>query len=248
MDYTVGIVVDSHYLAHLRWTSKTWRRFRAEMFNRPWVVAHDFAMSNAELDELASICPRGAKYKSWPPPAVSYETQREKMLSSWLFCIPQMVETPHWMKIDADAFAEREEEKWEFENWLVGGEVACAPAWSYTAPAEYITILQEWGDRHPVIGNHKRLPLEVVPGHKVCKGKRFCSWVSLYDTAWSREVAGYCEELKAPVPSEDSTKWYVAERTGKRWTHYPAKQMGFSNIRNKHRIEARVREILQITD
>lgn len=247
LDYTVCIVVDSHYLAHLRWTSQTWRKFRASMFNRPWAVAYDRDMTFQELDELVAICPHGTKFQEWPPEGVEYPTQREKMLSAWLFLLPWVVETRWWMKIDSDAFAERDEDKWEFDNWMTGDEVACAPAWAYTVPAEYITILQDWGDSHEILRRFDRLPLEVIPGNKTCKGKRFCSWVSLYDTAWSREVAGYCEPYKAPVPSEDSTKWYVAERMGRKWTHYPARQMGFSNIRNASRAEARVREILQIT-
>ncbi len=246
LDYTVAVVCDSHYLRHFRWTSQTWRKFRSTLFARPWVVVYDCNMSFTEIDELISIAPKGTQFQHWPPAGIWYSTQREKMLSAWLFMVPDLVRTPWYSKIDSDAFAERESDNWEFENYSSGEDVAIFPSWGYSKPAEYVTTVQDWGDQHPFLQHFPRLPLKVVPGQETCKGKRFASWVGLYNTHFSRQVAHYCEPFKAPVPSEDTTKWLICERLGKKWSHYPAKSHGWSNIRNAARSEARCRELLAI--
>lgn len=157
---------------------------------------------------------------------IAGSNQREKMLSAFVFGPAEHVETTHWLKLDADTAVVKTEgrnlkvidEDW-FKFFVVGHR------WGYTKvkgdPGQtrhWMNILDDWWagifegtdvDVAPLF------PPDLVVGEKF-KCSRINSYVSLYQTEFTKGVAALCGE-RLPVPSQDTVMWYVAQRMGKNW-------------------------------
>jgi hypothetical protein len=87
--------------------------------------------------------------------------------------------------------------------------------------------------------------LPVAPSGSKCLHERMCSWLSFYNTAWTKKFASYCEPYRLPVPSQDGSMWYVAARRQDHTKTVPMKAYQWTNISKLPALQAKVREVLQ---
>ena len=243
---TVVVGIDAKTIEYLKVSVETWRLHRPEMWGMPWVLFWDWTqISREQLCMLASqLNVPNLRTVQWPgggcPPKSEYESQRELMLSGHVWVPGAYVQTPWHMKIDADVIALGPSD-WLQKAWFEdtcdtqGGTLECdadcepryiAPFWGYTKGLNYLGRLEAWGDEvnwgpH---GDHSRLNIPFDPTHLRVPHKRMCSWVSYYNVAWERWLCSQLERTvgvgRLPVPSQDTTVWYAAERENKGLRNY----------------------------
>jgi len=203
---TFVTAVDKNYLQKLRNNIKAWRG-HLNLDSFPVIVFYD-GLEEEELNFLSPNC----RLIKWD---MDVETQREKMLSSFVLGTAQHVETDFWLKLDADAHFSKEEsgrnpsiwdEDW-FDYQIVGHK------WGYTKPGLWLKTLDDWADgiedfqgTERLFGDGKECSEQKKFGHP-----RFASYVCLNQTLFTKYVAGLCGD-RLPVPSHDTVCWYVAER------------------------------------
>lgn len=146
--------------------------------------------------------------------------QRERMLTSFVTLAPHLVETPWWIKLDADCFAGPGASLFDEDRFY---EVdLSAHEWYWTSPGSWVRTLEEWGDE--ALGGRRVFTEEELAeadGPRTFTSRRvprFQSIACLHKTEFSRHVA----ELvgpggRLPVPSHDTFLWYVLARTGRRF-------------------------------
>lgn len=237
-DVTLVLGIDAKTVEQLKVSWPTWRRNRAELWDWPWVVFYDHSQLRQEsVVELVDgvMAKRGeVTLVPWPyADAPEYESQREKMLTGHVFVPADWVRTPWHMKLDTDALA-RPHAKWIEPQWFTGVDDYISPRWGYTKGHDFLGRLDRWAAQAevgvwrnppPVTGFD---PQALRVGHA-----RMCSWCSYYRTTFTQAVASLCNILgpqyKLPVPSQDTTAWYVAERLGRFKRIENMKSRGWSN-------------------
>ncbi len=226
-EITVVIGVDQNTAQQLAVSIPTWRKYRAEMFGWPWVLFYDrlapLGIRPDDAQRLADEIVKVARCRivEWPPGNVEYETPREKMVTGFVFVPPEFVQTDYWMKIDTDVLALGPAD-WFDEQWFARRYVWIAPSWGYTKAKGGGGKIVEWADRLETFGDRfwprkPRLDLASKISGKKIKMSRMCSWVSYYDTNWTKRMAAnaseHCGEHRLPVPSQDTFHWYCSARS-----------------------------------
>ena len=247
-EITLVLGVDAKTLPQFEVSHRTWKLHQPKIWSWPWVVFYDGNVETMPDILLQSqgrgAFPEHAKFACWPGcvsgdnAVPKYENQREKMLSGFPYVAAQYVHTQWWAKIDCDAICHRREECWAEDRWFTDyygpQPIAVAPGWGYTKGINFIGRLQEWGDKTG-LKKYPRLDIPFDPTHLRVPHKRWCSWNSFYETAWTKTFVEFLGESvergTLPIPSQDSTMWYAAERAGltvrlvnmKRhgWNNYP---------------------------
>lgn len=241
--FTVTIAVDNEHLDELRTVLPTWHRHKPELFRVPWVVMVHPEVEHSELmvvlaETMEKINAAGHLLTTLWASFIAGANNRETMLSALLLQAPNHVRTPYYLKIDTDVVAlptpggpdgELIDERW-FKPPAGNTEPAIiASPWGYTKPAEWIDRLDRWGDSHKSIG----LMGEVTPSRtivgNVAKSSRIISWLMFGSTGFSRTVAAMCGH-RLPVPSQDTTLWYAAERMGRAIHRVRMSQYGWRHI------------------
>lgn len=257
-EVTVVVGVDAKTLPQLEVSSRTWRLHRPEMYSRmPWVVFYDGDNLAVEhgvrraMDEGA--IPAGAEVVPWPqclglPKKIKYESQRERMLSGFVYVPRVAVRTKWWCKIDTDAVCLRRD-TWPDPQWFAPDErgrepVVVASPWNYTKGVGWIAALEKWGDGTPHIKDFPRLNIPNDPTHMRVPHPRWCSWNSFYHTAWSVSVDQIVPGGKLPVPSQDTYHWYVAERMHEHVRKVSMKRAGWTNCPKMHTLVETVRKVM----
>jgi hypothetical protein len=241
--YTTLLVVDRKTLEQLEVSLPTWRLNRPEIFANPIVCAYDRELTPAELRRLWYIIGEAdIKRVWWPPPGVpdsTYANQRERMLSAFLPCAAEHVETPIWMKVDTDVialakcaplpmdewFTERQCEVWggvhDQALPIQGVPVLVGSSWGYTLNKDrrpWLSMLDDWGDAHEAFKNFPRLNIPEREGQKRVSHRRYCSWIAAYQTEFTRRVVATLDKpWKMPVPSQDSLDWFCCARWRLPW-------------------------------
>jgi len=202
---TLVIAVNEKYLNKLKANYPTWSNFATRY---PVLVIYN----GVNLEQLSFIKGQ-VRFVEWN---MDVETDRERMLSSFVLCAPFNVDTPFWIKLDVDVMAKRNDctlfssKQW-YDYDLVGHR------WGYTKPGKWIKMLEEWADAHPAFANAKRLftdeQLVEVEQQKRYGHKRIASFVCLHNTEFTRMAAKLAGD-RLPVPSHDTYLWYVATRLG----------------------------------
>ena len=141
---------------------------------------------------------------------------RERMLSAFVFGVAKRVKTRYWLKLDADA-TPKEPFQWpDYKGAAITGH-----RWGYTrvkgdpAPkAHWLNTLDNWYGGDPVFPAN--IDMKTRHGHK-----RINSYCCIEDIEHTKMVAEKCQrkndtEPRLPVPSQDTTSWYVAYRAGKK--------------------------------
>lgn len=244
-DCTILIALDREHFDEFRYSSRTWLHDRPEMRECPWLVVCDdseFTMSQwadaiiptipqAVLLPVNNTLPRCFFRQS--AQCESLVSQREKMLSSLVYAV-EKIGTPWFAKIDTDTVSLEPGPFWRNE-WFDGGPFFCAPAWSYTKPANALNTLDIWGDAVPRIREFPRLNIPFDPASRLVRSKRIISWLYFGRTDWHRWLAGLCREYgpdggRLPVASHDTLAYFAAERTHAFYRRVNMKKHGWAHV------------------
>lgn len=257
--FTTVIAVDANYVKQLQYSVLTWKLYRKEIFQNPLLVIMDARC----LHEIISQLPRAitthpnVSYYVWPQSeTATFKNQRDRMLSAFVHVPPLEVKTPWWLKVDCDAIALGNPAGWFDEKWFDekcdgAGEksknIIVAPGWNYTKPATQPAELDAWGNSQPILSQYPALNIPYNPEARTISHKRFCSWVSFYNTNWSRWAAMLCDYPNIPVPSQDGFHWYVSERTGDagRVLKVNMKSLGWTNIPKFRKLKEKVEALMK---
>lgn len=268
-EITLVLGVDAKYLPQLAVAIKTWAAFQPGLMRWPWVVFFDTAVHSADV---AKVLGSGGKFADallvpWGNCPNDYSSQRERMLTGFVHVPPATVETKWWMKLDCDALAlpGTAREPFPDPDWFapgahvrVAGETVDQPTnrepvligspWGYTKPADQIAKLNLWGDHHNELSQYPRLDLRHEENARRLYHPRYCSWLSFYNTEWSRWAAALSDRgrvpLKIPVPSQDGYHWYCAARTRAAVRLVKMKRYGWNNYPKFDKLQQAAQEAL----
>lgn len=161
------------------------------------------------------------------------ETQREKMLSSFIFGVSEYVKTDYWLKLDSDTVATNEKlfiKKSHFDYDMVG------QPWSYTKPGYMIPQIDFWLD-----GLHKLNKIKEFRGTEKYrligdeiekqkhKAHRVISYCRLTKTSLIKEIRNNILLNRMPCKSEDTLVWRYCDRLNKKWLRFKFSDRGFSH-------------------
>jgi hypothetical protein len=145
--------------------------------------------------------------------------EREEMLSAFIFGVADNIKTKYWMKLDCDVTP--------IKDYLEIPEIAfnsiiTASSWGYTKvkgddtgnKEHWLNRLDNWAENIKDFENTEKLFPEKIDG-RIFKHKRITSFCEIEKTEWTKYLAKLCGD-KLPVPSQDTTTWYVAKRLGKK--------------------------------
>ncbi len=245
---TVVVGIDAKTIEYLKVSVETWRLHRPEMWGMKWLLFFDWTKPGGITDEqlcemLDQIGVPDVTVQAWPlangAARSDYESQRELMLSGHVWVPGQFVETPWHMKIDADVLA-LGPSKWLQEEWFAPKPGMhkdylpsyIAPRWHYTKGKAFLNRLEEWGDS-TILVTQPRLNIPADPNHLRVPHQRMCSWVSYYQTGFTQALCGWLEGSvgrgRLPVPSQDTTYWYAAERAQRFYRIVSQKALSWTN-------------------
>lgn len=244
-DYTITIAVDRQHLEELRLSAVTWRAHRPEFFNKPWLFLSDGVSEKEIRDALGQLIELPPVRVAQVNPQWDYWGQREKMLSSFVFYAPHYVKTPYFLKLDVDAMATFPC-PWLDPKWFAGNPVFVSQKWGYTKPGGWLDELDRWADIHPDERLRGGAAPHRVMGESVAKSARIISWCCFIQTEFAHRLASYCAP-RLPVPSQDTTMWYVAERLGEHFARvrFPGWHHAGGNVRKMREIVRTFREIAE---
>jgi hypothetical protein len=209
-DVTYVTAVDSRYLKKLKNNFESWRD-KEKVFDHPVIIYYDELSINEETD--LDFLPDSVKKIGWRPP--EDWPQRERMLSAFVTAAPHDVETPYWIKLDADVTATREESGpvWS-DDWKEYDVLA--HRWGYTKPKggewpkHWLNILDDWWKG--LTGEDPIFPVIDNIGGRYAH-RRIASFYCFHSTERTKELADMLDG-RMPIPSHDTLLWYVAERKG----------------------------------
>ena len=238
-EFTCVVGVDAHCLPYLKHTVPTWRKNQPALFERPWLVFFD--PKQVTRDEVAESGLRGPTFEYVPWIGTEYENQRASMLSAHVY-ICRQIQTPYSLKIDCDALAV-EPVEFPKAEWFEGEPVICGSQFGYTRAKggggdldEWVERLEAFGDKH--FGTERAGWADKIRSREHPKGaklgiRRFVSWIGFQRTDWVRQMCDLFESDfgpgKLPVPSQDTSLWAAAVRSGS--TMFASKQVtkGWAN-------------------
>jgi hypothetical protein len=210
------VAVDEGYIEKLSWTYATWMHFKKEMRSMPLVVLFDEDSLNESSKSFDVFSKHEGGLTLVPWRMDNAESQREKMLSSLVFGIPDVVKTPWYLKIDADTIA-NSNRKWIDPGWFtkVGGErpAFVTNSWNYTKPAIWIDQLNEWADKVDQLKNYPDVEYTISDDGKRAYHSRIISWLFFGNTEWTKNVVSLLDEKRMPVPSQDTFLHFCAQRS-----------------------------------
>lgn len=213
---SIVTAVDRKYLPKFKVNFEKWIK-TAGIMEYPIIVFYDKKTLNG--CEVGLITGKGVKLVAWDFEA---ETQRERMLSAFVFGAAEHVKTKYWLKLDCDSYPNdniKVEHGWQFDipdDW--SSYMAVGNRCGYIKGIGFIPKLEEWGDK--IAPETKRLYDDMTEEQKTkwlrvpCK-KRFASYFCLYKTSFTRWLSEHCINKRLPIPSEDSTTSYILLRLNK---------------------------------
>ena len=230
MEYTTVLGVDKNHVEHLRLVWPTWQRHKPDIFDNPMIIFYDHGSTDRKviedivqdhprLDILVWPVPSAAPYLGDPSIGRFGESQREKMLSGFVYVPAYHVSTPYWLKLDLDVVASGMP-CWIDPTWFHGYPAIVAHRWSYTKPANQMQVLDDWVTRNPGLRLAVYPPLNMIPKPDATSlpHQRIISWCGFFKTDFTRfaaqEAFMSCGPGHLPVPSQDGYLMYVAQRRG----------------------------------
>ena len=243
-DFSTVVAVDCRTIDQLKLVWPTWRKFKPEILRHPLVPLIDerVMVENRSLDWLDHPDIQPVIW-DWDAPGA---TQRERMLTAFVFAAPIYVDTPYWLKIDTDVVATNHDQ-WIFPEWFEENPAIIASPWGYTKPAHWLSTLEAWGDTVDQLSIYPKVGLTPDPDKATYRYQRIASWLSWIRTDWSREVAGY-NGNRLPVPSQDTYHWYVAARRGDKIVRARMKRYGWSCLNSGRNRKKLVEEVMNEVD
>jgi len=239
-DFTVVLGIDREHLAELLTVLPTWKRHKPSLFMRPWVVFwHKELADNEAYKAWNAIREAGAAY-IYPVASSFNGTRREVMLAEFVH-VSRKVETPYYLKLDTDLVATGD------DDWLrtlpQREAVMTAARWGYTKPASMLEVLDNWSQTVPVLQNFLAPKREYYG--EIAKSNRITSYWHLIHANFARMVSAMTGP-KLPVPSQDTTMWYIAERMGLPINRVNPAGLGWKHIgRGGRKLELAVNEAMR---
>lgn len=234
---TVVAVVTPEYIERLKVTLPTWVR-KKQIAECPLILfghkcnLHDLHFAKDYFKNVNIL--------NWDWPGNS---RREIVFSAFIFGTAN-IPTTHWVKIDADAFFVSDDDLFDEDDFKYD---LCAQRWGYTKPSSWLTILDDWAELislsgKPFLGVKERYEAELRNsyGHR-----RIISYCCLHKTEFTKKAA----ELfggKLPVPSHDTSLFYLANRIGT-WKGKNLKSRGVRHCSRLNSIKNYLKE-LKITN
>jgi hypothetical protein len=212
-DFTIAVAVDRKTAEDFRQVWPVWRRLAPWILDRRLVLLIDSRAGWRGIDDWLDH-PHWSGHL-WPFDAEG-ASQRERMLSAFVLGVPDLVETPYWLKIDVDALPVRptgQSPSFPDPAWFADSPALISNPWGYTKPGEWVNRLESWAETIPDLARRPPLGLHCPPGVLRFRHRRIISWMCFVRTDWSREVAAYVPD-RLPVPSQDTFHWYCAARRG----------------------------------
>lgn len=249
VELTTLVAVDAEHVRELRLVWPTWVRHRPQLLDYPLIVICDADVSLKKWGhELAFVDHPQKRLVGWTIAGVS---QREKMLSSFVFAAAEHVHTPWYLKLDTDAVA-LQSCPWLQSEWFEADPQGRLPVfisspWGYTKPPDAIQRLDDWADHVPDLSRFSRLNLVPQPGSNLLSHRRIISWCFFGNTAAVRLAASYCSG-KLPVPSQDTFLWYCAARRGDYYRTVRMKKYGWSHVSRYRRLKEICGEATALVD
>lgn len=225
-DITLVIAIDARHVEELSYTWPTWMKFKPELRNIKKIVIYD----KTQIDPAYISLFNGieVKFVPWDMEGVS---QREKMLTS-LVKVPTTVDTPWYLKLDADTIAVKPG-KFILDEWFhpKHNELPAyiAHGWPYSKPSDVLKRLDDWAD-NTELNINKRLDIPFDPASERVYSKRITSWCYFGNTEWTAKMSRICGD-RLPVPSQDTFMYYCAARTGAHTVRTNMKRFGWEHLR-----------------
>jgi len=203
---TFVTAVDAKYLPKLELYYPQWK-LNAGFAGKPLIVYyHGIKEEQLQFLDNARLIP-------WDVPFET-ENHRERMLSAFVFGAARDVETPYWVKCDADLHFAAALETPFWEAWIEKAYEVVGHRWGYTkvkgdpnyTGTHWLNTLDSWWTEKT--GAEAVYPPIEGARHS---HQRINSFLSMYSTEFTRKVAELCGD-RLPVPSQDTVVWYVAER------------------------------------
>jgi len=252
--FTTIVAVDRQHLEELRVVWPTWRAFKPEILTSPMAIALDHDLSAGDLDWLDHPDKSFVQlHRAWP----GY-SQREHMLSAFVFDLPAVVKTEYYLKLDTDCAATGPGQ-WILPEWFTGIGLGVDPdrrpvfisnKWGYTKPSDAIQRLDDWADSL-ILGNeshrfasHPRLNLPFDPESPRIVHPRIISWCFFGNTDWTNVMAKVVLRGRLPVPSQDTTLWYLGTRLGYPFRRVRMARYGWCHVSRIDKLRWVVRDVL----
>lgn len=237
-DITLLLAVDKEHVGELDFALKTWRKYKPEIYRMSKMLIYDSSVPNikSSIESLDLINYRLHEFTS----AYRYSSQREAMLTSFFEGI-NLIDTPFFMKIDTDCYANSINNKWIGAISDRNSNVFISNPWGYTKGPQMIYALEDWADKSEYFSGTGRLNLRHKGDSRKIIHSRIISYIYIGDTRWHKEISSICLEdnvYRLPCPSQDTFCWYCAKRKNLPYKTVKFKNFGFSHGRlNKHKQE-----------
>ena len=235
---TIVTACDPNYVKTLSLTYPNWQKYKGVDGYKVLVFINSMQDDDERLEFLdhpnVTIIP-------WNMEGVT--DHRELMLSSFVLGSAKYVETPYWVKLDADSYAVN-------DNPLLSKKMKdlmfCGHRWGYSW-AKHILALDEWAKVHPdhrLSGMPPMFNAECEIGDKYYHpGGRTISFVQFHSTSFTRVCVQLCGE-RLPVPSHDTYLYYIADRLKLPWESSNFKRRhGFVQGHGFRRVRAQLSEV-----
>lgn len=234
IDFTLTVAADLEHLRELAVSWPTWLKFRPELKQFPMALLLDVAVP-FEHPVVKTVLADHGDVQIVQVPLDSTMSQRERMLSSFVFLAPWVVKTKWLLKLDTDCLAVRENADWCAEKQVAHDDAGREPvfwssSWGYTRPATAIQTLDDWGDGVAGVKEFPRLDLPFDPkARAVTTPGRIISYVFFGRADWLRWASGLCKRL--PVPSQDTFLFFLAKRRGEFYRTSRMHRLGWEHRR-----------------
>jgi len=209
-DVTVVSAVNQKYLPKLKHNYPMWMKTEGIM-EHPMIL-----FVNGVTEEDLSFLNRNVKIIQWDMPEAA--NTRELMLSAFVFGTAEHVTSKYWLKVDCDttpkplpgyAFGYKlilPEKAWS--KSIVGHRCGYTKSKKGYVKKHFLNILDEWWKDK--MGEEPIFPLD-IPYKSRHGHKRLASYICLHKSEFVRKCASLFGD-RLPVPSHDTTLWYMAER------------------------------------
>ena len=238
--FTTLVGIDAAHVEPFKITWPTWKANRPAIAASPLLVFYD--RHSLDAADLSWIDHGDLTLVPWPfDESIIHETQRERMLTGFVWVPSAYCRTPWYLKIDAKVVADPV--PWYQEEWFGPDDrnrmpVFVTSPYPYTKPANQMMDLDRWATGIPELACHAPLNLVPKPGWSRVRHKRIASFVFYGRTDWTRSVCAYCDFCKLPVPSQDGYTFYCAARRGGYFFKTKQKRWGWHFTKNLSKLRA----------
>lgn len=194
----------------------------AKWMEMDWLKDQEFVVFANRRPDLAFLDGYdNVRVVPWRFP-IAGDNIRERMLSAFVFGVAAEVQTDYWMKLDADATPKVGEFKpplyrkatitghrcgYTKTKW---GNVEEAKKSGLWQDRHFLNILDDW---YEGLTGEAAAYEEIIPRSKH-GDQRVASFCWFEKTAFTKDLAKLCDK-RLPIPSHDTTAWYVAMRQGR---------------------------------